>query len=536
MVDTLVGYKATKSPVGSLSKAIRISCGYNFSRMTGKMKKLFRPRVLIIGIFCLALILRLIFINTKPLWYDEAFAVLFAGKGPAAIIYGTLTPVGGAAADVHPLAYYLSLWGWMAIFGNAPASVRALSVFYGLGLVLVSYFLAKELFGDRTALISALLVAASPFQIHYAQEIRMYALMAFALGLATVSMWKGLNSNGWGWWIVFALSAALAQFTHNLAAIYLIPLALTPLLFRKWRQIPVVGASATLALILYSPWLWNLASQLKKISTNYWTETPGLDHLFTTLLSYTTNLPLPGLWLPIGLFITLSLFSTGLWQTIKAARVGDEFDPRGVWLLYLSLTPVLLLLAISQLQPVFIERALLFSGVMYVLWIGWALLRPGVQTPVRIVSLALIVIGFGMGIYQNYTYRGFPYADYSKLAQSLEERLQPGDVVVHSNKLSMLPMVYYDPSIPQEYIGDTPESGSDTLALPTQEVLGLYANDSLDEAVNGSGRVWFVIFERAIDEYTQQGFSGHPHLIWLEKHFQSSHIERWGDLLLYRFD
>jgi hypothetical protein len=68
-------------------------------------------RLALLLIIIVAVALRLVAISTRPIWYDEAFAVLFAGKGLQAMLAGTLTQVGGSAADVHPLAYYLLLNG-----------------------------------------------------------------------------------------------------------------------------------------------------------------------------------------------------------------------------------------------------------------------------------------------------------------------------------------------------------------------------------------------------------------------------------------
>ena len=58
---------------------------------------------------------------SRPLWYDEAFAVLFSAEGPRAMSYGTLVVDQGIAADVHPLGYYTLLWAWQAVAGGKPA-------------------------------------------------------------------------------------------------------------------------------------------------------------------------------------------------------------------------------------------------------------------------------------------------------------------------------------------------------------------------------------------------------------------------------
>src|SRR5260221_13279110 len=50
--------------------------------------------LLIFLILLVALLLRLIALGSRTLWYDEAFAVLFSEKGLDAMLYGTLTPAG----------------------------------------------------------------------------------------------------------------------------------------------------------------------------------------------------------------------------------------------------------------------------------------------------------------------------------------------------------------------------------------------------------------------------------------------------------
>ena len=61
----------------------------------------------VVLVLLLAFGLRMARIQARPLWYDEAFALLYASSSPAQMVHGTLTPVADAgAADVHPLLYY----------------------------------------------------------------------------------------------------------------------------------------------------------------------------------------------------------------------------------------------------------------------------------------------------------------------------------------------------------------------------------------------------------------------------------------------
>jgi mannosyltransferase len=490
-------------------------------------------RVFLISIFGGALVFRLLGISSRPLWYDEAFAVLFAEQGPQAMLSGTLTPVGGAAADVHPLAYYTTLWAWMSAFGNSPLVVRMLSVIAGLGLIGLVYHLTRELFGERIGLVPTALVALSPFQIHYAQEVRMYALMAFFLIAATLAIWMAIETDKVTWWMMFSASAALAQYTHNLSVFYLLPLAATPILLRKWRSLPRVAMAGLGAIGLYFPWLLLVPAQFAKVQSAYWTTRPGLERLVTTLLSFVTNLPLPDPWLLVGVFTSLLIFVLAAWQTYKALRTGSRHAMTGLWLAYLAIMPPLALFAFSQWQPIYIERALLPSGVMFSVWVGWALVQTEIPKPVSSVAFSILVVGMAFGIYQQSAYRGFPYAPYAELDTYLASSVRADEIIMHSNKLTMLPAVYYDQDLPQRYLADPPGSGADTLAEPTQRVLGLLAYPSLESATGGAKRVWFVIFERAVREYKDLGQKTHPHLAWLGAHYELERVENWDEVDLY---
>ena len=93
-----------------------------------------RRRLTAVAVLLLAFDLRMVHIHGRPLWYDEAFAVLYGSLRPKRMVYGIVMPVQGAgAADVHPLLYYILLHGWMGVVDQLPLAVRFLSV--GLGMV-----------------------------------------------------------------------------------------------------------------------------------------------------------------------------------------------------------------------------------------------------------------------------------------------------------------------------------------------------------------------------------------------------------------
>ena len=486
-------------------------------------------------ILAVALLVRLPGLADKPLWYDEAFAILLSAKGPAAIERATLSEQGGIAADVHPLGYYLLLWEWGRIFGTSGLAMRSLSVLIGLGLVGVAYFGARASLGPRRAAWFGGLVALSPFQVHYAQEIRMYGLLALELTAAAVLFRSAVVQGGWSRWIGFAILAAAAQYTHALAGLLLLPLALIPVYLRNWKAARSALLSGGIALLLYGPWLVRLPSQFGRIQESYWITQPGLAEVLRTLVIYLGGSPLPSWGVAVVLFSLVLLIGLGGWAIFDARRSGSGGRSVAIGSAYLAFAPPLLMYLISLWRPVYLDRAMLPAGVAFLLLIAW--LIGGDLVPERLRWTARVAVGlsFGIGLTSFWTYRGFPYAPYGEIVSFVADRKAGDEVLLHSNKLTALPSYYYDPILTQEYLADPPGSGSDTLAPATQRELGLIAQPDARSAIGAGQGVWFLIFPREIEEYAALGAAEHPALAWLMANFSEDEVLTIGEAELHHF-
>src|SRR5215207_9257952 len=486
------------------------------------------------AILVLALCVRLLGIASRPIWYDEAFSILFAEKGFGAMLYGTLAPTGAGSADIHPLGYYTLLWLWMKGFGESLITTRLLSILAGLISVYLIYLIALEALSDtRTAQVSMLFASLAPFQIHYSQEIRMYSFLAMWLLLATYGCQRGAKTGNWKWWLVFSISAALAQYTHHLAAFYLFALALSPVLQKDWKTVRAVALAGMGALVLYGPWLFQLPAQFSKVQSAYWAERPDISELFTLMLVYVTNTPLPANFIAGALVIALVIVISGLIQTIRAIRQADTGG--GLWLLYLSFAPPILLFLFSQWRPVYIERVLLPSGAIFCIWLAWVIRKTALPKVAQYALLGLLAISSGLGGYQHLSYQGFPYGPFKELDVALRQRIESEDIIIHSNKLSLIPAILFDRELPQTFIGDEPGSRTDTLAPATQQVLKVQAKKDIPSAADGAGRVWYIIYQRSIAEYQSAGYKTHPDIEYLDSHFTLKSTESWNGLQVFLY-
>ncbi|MBZ0299689.1 MAG: glycosyltransferase family 39 protein [Anaerolineae bacterium] len=495
-----------------------------------------RTAALLALILVLACALRLINLGGRSLWYDEAFAVLFAETGLDAMLYGTLTPVAGGAADIHPLLYYVSLDGWMSLFGQSPVAVRLWSAVLGVATVGLMFVLGRDLFGERTGLTAALITAVAPFHVQYSQETRMYALLGLLLVAATICFvraWRSADSRRWLGWGLFGVLAGLAMYTQQLAAFYLVALALVPLLARQPKPLAGVISGGVIAVVIYLPWLVNLPGQLNKVRSYYWLNPPNAAQPLLTLRSFlVVNLDISAPGSLIGFLSALFIALFLLIQVVLFLRRRRARNHRHALLLvlWLAAAPPALMWLVSQVQPVYLERALLPSALMLYLALAWLFTQGGLPRPIVALVGGVGLVLVGIGLTAHYSWATFPNSPFDRATVYIRDHWQAGDVVVHQNKLTALPMMYYGRDLTQRYLGDLPGSSQDTLALPTQETLGLLADTCVQAAAQGS-RVWWTVFDFAADQYAAVNRTDYADAVnWLDAHFIQADAQRFNDL------
>lgn len=503
--------------------------------------------VRLLAILVLALLLRVVSLADHSLWYDEAFSVLFAQNDVATMLEGTVNAV------EHPLLYYLTLNGWMDVFGTSTAAVRSLSLVLGVLTVALVYAVTKQLFDDRrTAYVAALLTALMPFHVLYSQEARMYSLLAFLLLLSTgsfVRAYPRLRSDAadtegraaWGWWALFGVFSGLALHTQQHAAFYLLALGLIPLAQRHWREFRGVVLGGVLALVIFAPWLLNLPAQLASLNENYWIPQPSLAAPLFTLRVFlggalevdsTQSLMLFGGALLLSLFLLLQIAFYS-----RRMRYRRQSDRRPVYVvLWLFVGPLVLLWLFSQFVPIYLDRAMIASALMLYVLLAWLFTRSQTPRPIAFVLMGLCAVMIVMGDAAVYRLNSFPYSPVQEMIAYLDEHAQDGDVILHMNKLTALPAQVYGSHHTQRFLADAPGADEDTLDPSTQAVLGIRESQCVQEAIAGAERVWFVVLQRAQREYAATGRTELQDTVdWLDAHFSQVDTHTIGDLTLDRY-
>lgn len=122
--------------------------------------------------------LRLPNLATRSLWFDEALAANNSRGTLAETVAET------RANNSSPIVYPLILYAVQKA-GHATVLVRLVSFLSSVGLIILVTLAGKKLIGPIPALMAAAILAVSPSQIHFAQEVREYAFSSLFAGIVT---------------------------------------------------------------------------------------------------------------------------------------------------------------------------------------------------------------------------------------------------------------------------------------------------------------------------------------------------------------
>jgi 4-amino-4-deoxy-L-arabinose transferase-like glycosyltransferase len=377
------------------------------------------PEWLRVGLFLFILIAASVYFRSQLLngqyWMDEAISVGIASH-PLGQIPGVLR------MDGSPPLYYFLLHFWIQIFGNGEAATHSLSLLFATLCIPVSYWSAHSLFGKRAALMTATLFALNPFLTQYAQETRMYTLMALLGLLATTGFIHGFVYRRRKYVALFAVSQALMLYTHAWGLFFgagsLVALIIVYYLSDAQHRQNLIrdGVYAYVgAGVLFLPWLPNFFYQTIHTAAP-WDSSPR----FGAPVQLSRNL--------IGgdpIFAVLAV-AAGIGLAEYFLRRGRRTDQgRVVWVL-VAIPFVTLFLAwlASQITPAWSARyfAPLLAPVVLLACMGAA--RAGI-----VGAIALVLAVFFLGYNPGAAAPGFK-SDVQDISAEIQPLLHPGDLVI----------------------------------------------------------------------------------------------------------
>ena len=241
-----------------------------------------------------ALALRLWHLGARSLWTDEGSTWTAATSSLRELIRLC------AEKDASPPFYYL-LTSLMTRLGESEAHLRLVSVLASLGLVWLTYRLARLVAGRGESTLAAALTALSPFQLMYAQEARTYALVAF---LSVASLYLFLRAaflERPRAWLPYLAVSTLALYTQSIAVLSLgVQGALALLTQAGRRSLKRWALALSACAALYLPWLFVTVQQMSRLSHSHWYLAPPGEHGVFQVLRAVFLSPVPLIATPAG--------------------------------------------------------------------------------------------------------------------------------------------------------------------------------------------------------------------------------------------
>jgi 4-amino-4-deoxy-L-arabinose transferase-like glycosyltransferase len=393
-------------------------------------------------LFGLAAFFRVYGLGGRDLWTDEAWVALAALKDtPQAAL---------AAGQSTPPLYMLTVWSLVQVAGSGEAVLRSLSLFFGLGTLILFWPLARALASRSASLLGLALVAFSPIMVYYAKELKQYSGDAF-FAVLIFFLVERLRVRESRWiWLALGLAGTLGlSFSHT--QVFILPVAWAALWFilPSGRKLKVALLGGVWAMAFAAGYFLFLRGQVDPELLAYWAQDfpdfsgPAaflgwLGAAFSRYFGYFF-----GEW---GLFWGLPLLLAGIWVLIRQGCSRT--------CLYLG-GPLLLALGAATLHryPFMAHyggnRLMLFSapllylvaavGLMFVLTRLW-------EKRQRVLALAftgvLLLALNPLEVIKENVYPRNNREEIQPLVAHLQSRLQPRDWV-YVYHFAVFPFKYY---------------------------------------------------------------------------------------------
>ena len=524
----------------------------------------------------LAFFLRIASLDTQSLWRDEVDALCYAYGFPTALEEALTSQATGAPAPAiacPPLPmnpergsgqslaarlafavkatvkqngplYFFLLRGWIALAGYSVTALRFFSLWFGVLAVPLTYSLGRRLLGRSSGLFAALLTATSAYLTWYGQEVKMYTLVPALALLAVYALRRAVEGGGMRWWIVQVIATSMALYTHIWSALLIPVLVLLFLSWwpgsrRHWRGGLVSLALLTLPYLPMAAWQIRLVFVPRETGFPHYT----LRQMVTTLLvgwgtgTFGQGWPWGGIACGTGVLVGLM---TTLWWDRPRARRALEFlrlrwrlvigadiwartilSPLGrdsrirviLGLLGWVLAPVLGIWFVSQWQPLFTDRYLIWAAPAFYLLVsaGLAFLWTRGRWPVLPLLLSILLV-FGWNL--RYQAQTAIKSDFRAAAAFVEEHYQPEDLLLFQIPHGRYTFDYY--------FGPTGYAAAGGLYTNHREDDGSYqmtedqAAAQMERLTHGHERVWLVATEVAM---------------WDQRHLVEEWLASWGTVV-----
>lgn len=496
-----------------------------------KSKKVFSKKAaitLLIAIVILATLLRLYSISTESYWLDEAISIRQAQHDD---LEDTLERVKN---DIHLPFYITILHFWVKLFGIGEFASRSLSLIFGVAGILALFFLARRLFGDKTALIASALMAFSPIMIYYSQEARLYTLFVLLSILSFDMFVKYLREPKAKNMILYLCVTLPLIYTHIFGFLVLASQNIVIFLHSRlnikkiWRWI----LSQALLVAMFIPWMPIFLRQMTSKNNTVWIPYPGIYLVLESLVDLIGNI-----------FIAIIFFILSGFFISELKNMKNEEMERLLILLSWIIIPFVLVLSYSYaFSPIYHTRYMLFTlPALFMLfaWVIQSFCKRFTQKTGRYVFMAimaLLVILSAFSIYEQY--KDIDKDNWKDATVFLKNNAGQDDIIIVDPFYHNDPFTYYysRDCFKEQYVGECNFENYNVITLSWDAIC---CNDSTRTSAK-SGHVTLHSLENEtvwlVSLRAELYVSGKKLHDYLDESHNITQVKSFDDIAIYKFE
>jgi len=392
--------------------------------------------VYVAGVIALGSVLRFVHIGAPSFWLDEALSVAYARMPWPQFVHVM------QARELNMLPYYVLLRGWIHL-GTGEWIVRSLSAILSIATLPLFYRLGVRLFGTRTGRIGVTLLALNPYHIRFAQEARSYSLMLLLVTASTLLFVHATESSSRSStraWVAYVLTGVLAAYAHFFAILALLAQWVSLAIVRPngvaWKR---AALSAGAMCVLLAP----IAAfvLLGHADSAEWISKPTLRRVEYLVYSIIGGDNTSGARLFAYPVYAVVLFAAGaaargMWCARAQGRDAEHI----VLVLAGASLPIVLVLAVSIIKPIFIDKYLMecLPFAVLVMAIGVNALRPRTLA-YGALFCTLVLSAHGTFAYFRHTDKD----DWRAATRYVFATAHPGDAALFFPRFTVTPFEYY---------------------------------------------------------------------------------------------
>lgn len=497
-------------------------------------------------------------IDKFSLWFDESAVV--TDERSIKKVFGSFLKM---EDDVYTFAYYSIIYFWKHLIGYSEIKLRMLSAITSIASILAIFYLGKSLFNKKVGLFSSFLLAVSPLNIYYAQEVRMYSLLSLMTIMAVYLLKKFLENEKYIFLIGYVILNTVSIYIHYAAILILFGEIFFFLFYlRKYKHLVKKWLICHLIILLIlAPFFIGILVRLRFMFCKeriYWVPSyllsVSLKNIFFTFKNFTLGYNASALVYYPGTLLFFLFFILGVIK--KENKEGLTMS------LSCLFVPIFIMFLISKFKVIYVDRHLIMSSIFYYIIVANGLSLVKNKYIALIVTFTIIFLSsFAL---KNYYMNYLPYSlpqhvgvflkkDHKAAANYVAENFQKGDAVFHTCESTVYSFNYYFNYIygnkshllngagVKENDGivlsltDSNELSGFNYSIPNNFINNDIINRAIHVSLENYKRIWLIFSWWDFDESNNPGSPSMRLVNWLDEKYTRIKRDEFTGIVVYLY-